>query len=138
MNRSASLLAVALLSLLPMAAHADSNTVLQGRVYQQNGVPAANVPIFAISVSGVYRTSTGTDGRFVMFGLENDVYQVEAISETLGRGTAYGTVVAPGETEYVVIPLSLRNCPAWGYSVRSSSSYLLEGQQHNSTTFKCV
>ena len=135
MKRSGLLLAM-LLAFAPATVHADSNTGLQGRVYRENGQPAAQATIEAIAPSGRYSTVTGADGRFVMFGLENDVYTINADSGR-ERGYVYRAIVAPDESEYVVIPLS-HFCPMYGYSVRGGSSYLLEARHQDDSGSRCL
>ena len=117
-------LILALLLAAPAVSHADSNTVLEGHVFHEDGTPAAHAEIDAYSPSEIRKAFTDKTGHFTMFGLQNDVYTIDANAGN-GRGIVFGAIVAPGETDFVIIPLSSFSCPALGRSMRDGSSYLI-------------
>ncbi len=132
MKRSALLLALALLALVPAVSRADSDTVLQGYAYTAVGhQPVVNARIWIASATDYREARTDARGRFVVFGLESGRYTVSAepMETTHCPVVASLVTVAPGESDTVYLPLPRQNrmldCLGHGYSTRGGSSYVI-------------
>jgi len=115
-----------LTAILPTIARADSNTVLQGRVYDGVGHPVVNALVQVASQQGLASLRSGTDGRFVFFGLLPGIYTVSVQKDGYNPASLPGVGVSPGETEYAIMHLRQgMHQWGWGWSQRGGSSYVI-------------
>ena len=113
-------LILALLLAAPAVSHADSNTVLEGHVFDQaTGVAIAGAHVYIASPSEVYIATTDVRGRFAFFGVLADEYHISVAKKGYQDGLAHSFTVNAGSTDYVVMPMGYVADGQWGYVVRN-------------------
>jgi hypothetical protein len=121
MNRVYALLALASLLAAPAITRADSNTALEGHVFDQpTGAAIAGARVYIASPSEVYIATTDVRGRFVFFGVLSDEYRITVAKQGYQDGFARSFTVNAGSTDYVVMPMQSNIADAMlGYVVRN-------------------